>query len=343
MAKSLDGFYQESGRGGRDGKPSLSLLYYSKDDAATFAYLLKMNAEKEAKKKGKRYQKVDHSLMELEGMVNYCIKPNCKRKYVLGHFGEDVAESICKKTCDFCIDPRKVERDIQASHCMSDVVNSNRMMRARNDDHENDGKKYHHDPLADEGLADDHGSEDDYLGNDEGLLGIKYHLGDDEFTPSSTITKQKGFAKASDVLSKYEAMEYEATECQLGKRGGFVNYKTRSFDKPRQDEEPDAKRYRTVNIPDHLRSSMPDPLEAHKKAPSATTSGGLKSSSSYASESERLRAEIEELRNQKDAAQGNIPSRASATILTAPSLSFKKNGGSFSILTSDHQINRAGT
>lgn len=44
MAKSLEGFYQESGRGGRDGKQSLSILYYSKDDASKFAFLVKKNA-----------------------------------------------------------------------------------------------------------------------------------------------------------------------------------------------------------------------------------------------------------------------------------------------------------
>ena len=43
MAKSLDGFYQESGRGGRDGKQAASICYYSKDDADKFAFLVKIN------------------------------------------------------------------------------------------------------------------------------------------------------------------------------------------------------------------------------------------------------------------------------------------------------------
>ena len=325
MAKSLDGFYQESGRGGRDGKPSTSILYYSKDDASKFAYLLKLNAERDAKKKGVRQssQKMDQSLVELEMMVNYCVTPTCKRKYVLAHYGEVVDASICNKTCDYCIDPTKVERDIQASNCMSAVVNSHVLMRAGRANDTKEGKKYHHDPTADdESLIDDYGLDDDYFGYDDnydGLGGISEYAGDDNLTSSSAATiKQMGFAKASSVLSKYETLE-----CQEGKKGGFVKYKTKSLDNPRE-EEVGTKIYRAVTIPEHMRSGMPDPLAAHAKKSSSSLSVVGGSSSSYACESDRLKAELEELRRQRETALSNIPQRNSSQTLPTPSLSFKK-------------------
>mmetsp|Transcript_2221 Transcript_2221/g.4217 ORF Transcript_2221/g.4217 Transcript_2221/m.4217 type:complete len:988 (-) Transcript_2221:221-3184(-) len=321
MAKSLEGFYQESGRGGRDGKPALSILYYSKDDASKFAYLVKMNAERAAKKKGNQNgfasQKVDHSLVELEGMVNYCIKPMCKRKYVLEHFGEKIdANAVCRKTCDYCISPQKVEREIQASECMSAVVNSHRLMHAGRKT-QNEVKKYHHNPLADEeSLEGDYGS-DDFLGRDEGLLGIT----EEDETVSDP---KKAFVKASSVLKKYETKELGQ-----GKMGGFVNFKSRTFDEPSQ-EDLDAKRNRAVSIPQHLRSGMPDPLAAHKKA-SVDKAAGLKSSSSQASESERLAAELAELDKQRAAmlakmggSRNALSSRSASKFSPPPSLTFKR-------------------
>jgi len=322
MAKSLEGFYQESGRGGRDGKPALSLLYYSKDDASKFAYLAKLNAERAAKKKGKQNgftsQKVDHSILELEGMVNYCTKPMCKRKYVLQHFGEQIdASVVCKKTCDYCISPAKVEREIQASECMSTVVNSHRLMHAGRVE-QNKGKKFHHNPLADEDSFDGYGS-DDFLGSDEGLLGFDYAA-----ESKTKSDPKKGFVKASSVLNKYEAKELGQ-----GKKGGFVNFKTRTFDEPTQ-EDIDAKRHRAINIPEHLRSSMPDPLAKHKKA-AGSAAAVLKKSSSYASDADRLKAELAQLEKQKQAALAKmggslkvLSSRVPSSSLPTPSLSFRR-------------------
>lgn len=135
-------------------------------------------------------------------------------------------------------------------------------------------------------------------------------------------TGGKGFVKASAVLSKYEAKELEQ-----GKKGGFVNFKTRTFDEPTQ-EDLEAKRYRAVSVPQHLRKSIPDPLAQHNKMPKEE---GLKKSSSYASEAERLQAELAELAKQKAAALAkmggslkSLSSRQTSKPIAPPPLTFKR-------------------
>lgn len=238
---------------------------------------------------------------------------------VLKHFGEEIdADAVCRKTCDYCIAPQRVAREIQASECMSTVANSHRLMHAGRNER-NKGKKYHHNPLDEESLEGDYGS-DDFLGNDEGLLGFT------DYAPAGeremATDRKKGFVKASVVLSKYEAKELEQ-----GKKGGFVNFKTRTFDEPTQ-EDLDAKRYRAVSVPEHLKKAMPDPLARHSKV---TKEAGLKKSSSYASEAERLQAELAELEKQKAAALAqmggslkSLSSRRTSKSLPPPPLTFKR-------------------
>ena len=120
-------------------------------------------------------------------------------------------------------------------------------------------------------------------------------------------------------------------ECQEGVNKGFVNFKTRRFDDTDNDV-PQLKRATTINIPEHLRSQMPDPLADEGTKKGSASGGADASSKSLASKADRLKEELERLqKEQKERVATIAKMRASNTntsslkkLAPPPSLSFRK-------------------
>ncbi|KAJ9687911.1 hypothetical protein PVL29_013908 [Vitis rotundifolia] len=119
IPKSMEAFYQESGRAGRDQLPSRSLLYYGIDDRKRMEFILSNAESKKLQSSSSQDGISKKSLADFSHMVEYCEGSSCRRKKILENFGEQVAASICRKSCDACKHPNLVAKYLEefASAC----------------------------------------------------------------------------------------------------------------------------------------------------------------------------------------------------------------------------------
>eukprot|EP00536_Pseudo-nitzschia_multiseries_P006563 jgi/Psemu1/286541/fgenesh1_pg.142_\ len=245
LPKTIEGFYQEAGRAGRDGLPSHSILFFSPEDVIKYKYLIRMQGGKskggEAEQR-KAEKNIERKLEQLEEMQEYCTQMKCRRNVIIKHFGGKPVN--CQKTCDVCKDQKKVERSMHASTAIKDVRRQQKSLVGRGKKTGGKEKQQwngqwdrpHGDFGDEEAIANDWGDNCLMAGD----LQVTGPLGADseDYAPSfsSGGKPRKGFSKASDILSKYEAIE--------GRYGANSRDDTC---KPKNT---------SINIPEHLMASL---------------------------------------------------------------------------------------
>lgn len=124
IPRTLEGYYQETGRAGRDGKESDCIMFYSYKDARALNGLIQRDKNLEERAR-------EWHLIKLRQMVQYSEnKTDCRRRQVLHFFNEAFDAKKCQKKCDnCCTNTKSIIKDV-TQHC----VNIMKMVQAIQND-----------------------------------------------------------------------------------------------------------------------------------------------------------------------------------------------------------------
>ncbi|MBY0475613.1 MAG: DNA helicase RecQ [Nitrosomonas sp.] len=153
LPKSIEGYYQETGRAGRDGQAANAWMAYGLGDVIQ---LRRMIEESEAQHKFKQV-----AARKLEAMLSLCETTTCRRIRMLSYFGESI-ETVGCGNCDICLNPPKVwDATVEVQKAMSCVYRTGQIFGAGHlidvlrGNLTDRVKEWHHDRISTFGIGGD--------------------------------------------------------------------------------------------------------------------------------------------------------------------------------------------
>jgi len=166
LPKTLEGYYQETGRAGRDGLPSDCVLFFSHQDRLKQEYFIRQISDQAERENAEK---------KLAQVIEFAELWNCRRKYLIEYLGEGWSETSCDG-CDNCTTPKETTDATEISQkILSAVIRTGNRFGARHVADVLLGKRtkqierWQHDDLTVFGIASDV-SADELLHWIDGLL-----------------------------------------------------------------------------------------------------------------------------------------------------------------------------